>query len=907
MPAKRKPTKLTETEFWKERGEAEWSENNDVDPSEVSVGSRKPTLWKCQTCGGEWSALTYNRAKKGTGCPYCTGKKLGYGNDLASKNPDAALDWLPEENGGVLPSEVYYGTHKKANFTCHICGWKWSTSISHRGREKSGCPSCTSRHMPIEEVVKKVAAERSARDEKAARVDGREGASESLGRAKRRLLPKVTETEFWSEVGQHEWAGGNEDDPRKVSSGSTKPYLWRCSTCGGEWTASVATRIKGGGACQYCSGRKYRKGISDLRTWLPDIAAEWDAAENEIPSSEVFWQSDERGEFVCSECGHQWKTKVSNRTVRHSGCPECGRRRQAQKKRLARPGQSLADKYPEIAKELDAELSPLPADQIPYASNAEYPWVCPEHGTWWAKVGNRTLLGGGCPVCAGKVIQVGKNDLATTRPMLAAQWDYSKNGDLTPHDVTAGSSAIVYWICADCGHSWQQMVSQRAETNLACPKCRRKHEIAAIRNPLVETEWWEQVGRERWSDGNTAVPELLSAGSHELILWKCPTCGEQWWQSVRRAVRGEGGCPACGNRAYRAGVTDLVTKNPEVAADFDEEKNGIKASEVRFNERRRYWFKCHECGCEWETMLNARTVGGSGCPACATARNAETQSLPTPGVNDLASQRPDLAAELDEELSPRPAHLICVGSGQKYPWHCEKHGVWYTTPGLRSVGHGCPECGLERVIDLESRPTKGVNDLASQRPDLAAELVESTSPRKADEICLTSKHKYPWMCEKHGIWYASPSARVVGGTGCPRCRRSHGERDVLDILEMVGAVYTEQLWTSDCLAPSGRHLRFDFAIYRPAGTAYVLAAVIEYNGYQHYHEVELFGGKAGLKRRQENDQIKSEWCAKKGIPMLSIPYWVRDRGDMEQAILDFLRGSELAGARDSDDPVFAGV
>ena len=46
---------------------------------------------------------------------------------------------------------------------------------------------------------------------------------------------------------------------------------------------------------------------------------------------------------------------------------------------------------------------------------------------------------------------VGENDLQTVHPELAKEWDYSKNGELTPEKVTFSSSKKVWWK-GKCGH-----------------------------------------------------------------------------------------------------------------------------------------------------------------------------------------------------------------------------------------------------------------------------------------------------------------------------------------------------------------------------------------------------------------------------------------------------------------------
>ena len=52
----------------------------------------------------------------------------------------------------------------------------------------------------------------------------------------------------------------------------------------------------------------------------------------------------------------------------------------------------------------------------------------------------------GCPYLTNDAVWVGFNDLATTHPEVAAQWHPTKNGNLTPEMVTAGSNQLAWWL-----------------------------------------------------------------------------------------------------------------------------------------------------------------------------------------------------------------------------------------------------------------------------------------------------------------------------------------------------------------------------------------------------------------------------------------------------------------------------
>ncbi|MCI0564444.1 MAG: zinc-ribbon domain-containing protein, partial [Nitrososphaera sp.] len=89
----------------------------------------------------------------------------------------------------------------------------------------------------------------------------------------------------------------------------------------------------------------------------------------------------------------------------------------------------------------------------------------------------------GCPYCAGRKVSR-SNCLGATHPNVASEWNYSKNGDLTPFDLVAGSVKKVWWKCLH-GHEWKISPGNRtsgAMTN--CPTCRMSKGEKTIANYL---------------------------------------------------------------------------------------------------------------------------------------------------------------------------------------------------------------------------------------------------------------------------------------------------------------------------------------------------------------------------------------------------------------------------------------
>lgn len=140
-----------------------------------------------------------------------------------------------------------------------------------------------------------------------------------------------------------------------------------------------------------------------------------------------------------------------------------------------------------------------------------------ERDEWQAMVKSR-VAGCGCPVCANRTIQQGDNDFATTHPELAKQWHPTKNGALTPQDVTAGTHRKVWWMC-EKGHEWQAAVFSRTANGAGCPVCAGKV-IAPGENDLRTI--YPSIARE-WhpTRSGTRTPGNISPYSNRKVWWVC--------------------------------------------------------------------------------------------------------------------------------------------------------------------------------------------------------------------------------------------------------------------------------------------------------------------------------------------------------------------------------------------------
>lgn len=272
----------------------------------------------------------------------------------------------------------------------------------------------------------------------------------------------------------------------------------------------------------------------------PDLVEEWDYEKNgDLLPMQVAFYSKKKVWWKCKE-GHSWEASISNRTGKmHSNCPYCSGHK------VLEGYNDLASVNPKLAGTWDYEKNGklLPSMVTP-GSNKKVWWKCKKGHEWQAIVSSRTN-GIGCPVCSGKKVLEGYNDLKTLRPEIANEWNYERNGNLLPTQVTCGSSKKVWWKCSK-GHEWESTICGRTSNGIGCPICVNQKVLSgyndlATLNPELANEWDYEKNRD-------LLPSQVTCGTDRKVWWKCKVCGHEWQAGIGNRNRLKQGCPECAKR-----------------------------------------------------------------------------------------------------------------------------------------------------------------------------------------------------------------------------------------------------------------------------------------------------------------------------------------------------------------------
>jgi hypothetical protein len=526
-------------------------------------------------------------------------------------------------------------------------------------------------------------------------------------------------------------------DPSKVVAGTPRKAQWICSL-GHKFDSEIRAQASGL-KCPVCSGRRVLPGFNDLATTHPELAKQWDRERNKKDPTEISAGAALKAFWLCDQ-GHSFQTQVAIRK-KGIGCGFCANLK-------VWPGfNDIETRFPELVSEWDFSANGgLHPNQVLASGKKKHQWVCGSGHSFEQSMTSRAG-GSGCPVCAGKLVQAGANDLASQFPEIAAEWDFEKNKPLRPSEVTSGSGRKVFWVCP-MGHSYKSAVGSRKKSG--CPVCAGQVVVAGVND--LATVRPELVGDWDFEANAPLSPQDVSAMSGRKVFWKCQR-GHSWTVAIN--VRK--GCPFCTGLRVIPGETDLGTQFPELAAEWDfSANNDLSPENVAPKTAKKVGWICAE-GHKYEATVASR-ASGTGCPYCAGVRILK-------GFNDLASKRPDVAAQWDHDKNfPLKPDEVALHSTRSVHWICEKGHNFESIISYRIQG-GCPFCGGKKVI-------QGHNDLATLSPQLASEWdFKRNGHTTPSDVTSHSGKKYFWLCEE-GHSYESAVYARQNGNGCPECATS---------------------------------------------------------------------------------------------------------------------------------------
>lgn len=780
--------------------EWDYSKNDEIcSPEEVTSGSNKKVWWICKN-GHSFQQSINHRTTRGSGCPYCAGKKVLTGfNDLKTLKPELVAEWDYDKNIDISPEMISVHSNKFAWWKCLKCGNEWRAKIETRAYG-SVCPKCAKKNRAVS-FRESTYLRRGINDLETLRPD------------------LAQEWDYTKNQGLR---------PNDFTCGSKEKVWWRCETCGNEWQATISNRVGKNSGCPKCmkhertsfpeqallfyihqiypnaensytdifypSKRELDIFIPDINTGIEYDGIAWHSNERSIKVSREKYDVCKKKSIKLirvSEIDNDFKANCDYFIFRRGFTDESLDNAISQTLGLISDAtidvdvtrdrniivkqfisviknKSIAIKCPELIKEWDLEKNDgITPAMVNANSNIKYWWKCNLGHSFKQAPSARYMRRQGCPICSGRSVLSGFNDLEFRYPDIAKEWDETKNDGKKPSEVAPGSQKKYWWKC-DKGHSYLATPNARTALHSGCPYCNGQLVLAGF-NDLATTNSemlaiWDY-------NKNEVSPQSVSSGSGKVVWWRCEK-GHSWERAISYQVQNNF-CPICNYKIPVEGVNDLLTTDPTLAAEWDYDKNQLLPTEITRRYDKHVWWKCIECGTSWKQKVSTRVRVGIGCPKCGYTRKMQKtiEARVIKNEKDLKTMFPEIAAEWDYERNDGldPAR-ISFGSNKKGWWICPNghHYEAWITDRTGKKKTGCPYCAQKRIG----------HNLAETNPNLVGEWdYSSNAPLTPMDVIKSSNQKVWWICPNGHHYEAIIKNRAnKNGTGCPICALNNRTR-----------------------------------------------------------------------------------------------------------------------------------
>src|SRR5579859_2019218 len=131
-----------------------------------------------------------------------------------------------------------------------------------------------------------------------------------------------------------------------------------------------------------------------------------------------------------------------------------------------------------------------------------------------------------------KKIITKENCLAATHPLLASEWHHTKNGDLTPYDVSHGSNRKVWWQCKkNKKHEWEATINHRSNSikPTSCPYCVGQK---VDKNNCLAMSCLELIEEWHHIKNGDLTPYDVTKNSNKKVWWRCEKNKEHEWEAI---------------------------------------------------------------------------------------------------------------------------------------------------------------------------------------------------------------------------------------------------------------------------------------------------------------------------------------------------------------------------------------
>jgi hypothetical protein len=362
-----------------------------------------------------------------------------------------------------------------------------------------------------------------------------------------------------------------------------------------------------------------------------------------------------------------------------------------------------------------------------------------------------------------------------------------------------------------------------------CPKCK-------VTKMVLERKLSQKEFIKRVIESNSNI-EIIGEyiNNHSNVDAYCSKHNVYFSKSASLLMKGIG-CKKCCSENY----SNIQNCSYETfMKEFEKYKSKIEIIGEYKNYKELTLFKCKIDEHEWMAQPG-RIVKGIGCPKCSGMIKTDDEFK-----KELELKNPNIIS-LQKYINNK-TKILCRCLLDDYEWMIKPSDVLKIS--------GCPMCKKLKMRQYLGESHEGfIERMKIINPYII--IIGQYINRNEKILCRCLIDNCEWM--------ANPG-HLLNHHGCPECyQKSRGEIFIKNILKKYNIFFISQHKFNDC--KDKRKLSFDF--YLPESNM-----CIEYQGGQHYKQVDFFGGKKQLEDQQRRDEIKRNYCINKNIYLLEIPFW----------------------------------
>ena len=114
-----------------------------------------------------------------------------------------------------------------------------------------------------------------------------------------------------------------------------------------------------------------------------ELMKEWDWEANKkagLDPDKLTLGSNKKAAWKCKKCGHNWLSKIANRTILKRGCPVCANHV------IIKGKNDLATTHPQLAKEWHPTKNTFSPNTVPHGTRKKVWWICPKGHEYQASI-----------------------------------------------------------------------------------------------------------------------------------------------------------------------------------------------------------------------------------------------------------------------------------------------------------------------------------------------------------------------------------------------------------------------------------------------------------------------------------------------------------------------------------------